>query len=652
MNLDTLRHPRLLLILGVLFAIVAGTFVSLFVPITGLSAQQLNGPTPSMVYDRNGNPIGTLPGQPQRRVVAFDEIAPVMREAIVAIEDRHFYEEGAVNPIAIVRALVTNLRSGETVQGGSTITQQLAKNAVVGTEPTLWRKLREAYFAVHLAQVYSKDQILTFYLNQIYFGAGAYGIEEAAQTYFGVSANRLTLPQAATLAALVNAPSALDPLVSDPQLRQRHQAAALQRRDLVLDAMVRQGDIDPTQAAAAKRTSFEEMGLRPPGSQAQNASWFLDYVQNELAQLPQGQVVRQLGGFHIETTENAALQRSVESVFSSDAQSSVLAALQDDPQTDASLVLLDAKTGAIRAIYGSYQSDPRTAGFVPAWQGQMAPGSAIKPLSVYAAAIESGAFTPTSRVYAQDGYAIEGAPIHNFNNENPGRFVSLTEAVAQSYNVSAAWVLQQVGLSQGAHYARAFGLPITRADATSIHRLALGDLQKGVSPLQMAAAYTALANQGTRSQPYAITRIVDAQGHLLYQAKPKQQRVIRSTTAYVLTWLLQQVVSTGTASPAASATGVGAWWPVAGKTGTSSPPAAIEADNPQAVRDLWFCGYTPELVGVAWIGKLQPASLPPLTTGSADPAQLLLQVFAQAGRPAADFTRPEGIRIIDGIPMP
>ncbi|MDI3316749.1 MAG: transglycosylase domain-containing protein [Bacillota bacterium] len=626
-------------------------------PLPGISPDRLMGSSATLIYDRYGNEVGALPGTANRKPVPLSQIAPSMQQAVVAIEDRNFWTEPAIDPLAIARALWADIRAGRIVQGGSTITQQLAKNAVVGSQRSVTRKVREALYAIRISRLYSKKQILEFYLNQIYFGHGAYGVEAAARTYFDRPASRLTLAQSAFLAGLVNAPSALDPLVSDPRARAEHQKAALERRDVVLQAMVRTGAITEAEARAASRQGYAEMGLSRGKSATVRYPWFLAYVDRELTRLAQNSdlpvspTLLHTGGYRIYTTLDPKVQQAVEAQYSPGYNTGVVGQLQRDGNLDSATVVLDPKNGAVRGIYGSYQNNPLGQEFAAAWSGRMAPGSAIKPITVYGPALDVGRLTVVSQVSDASDVTVDGQPVRNYPGEPYLPMVPVSRAVGQSFNVSAVWTLQQIGATTATRYAQAFGLPLTQADLNNVRRLALGGLDKGASVLQMAAAYTAFPNGGIRSEPYAIERIVDAAGDAVYQHQGVQKQVIQPSTAYLMTYLLRfPLTSGGTAAGAAAATGVGPDWPAAGKTGTASRNVSVATT---ATAHVWFCGYTPDLVGCSWIGWLDPEKAGPwpreLTSDSA--ARLLLGAFRQVGRPSHGFTVPSNVVLVNGVPF-
>ncbi|MCL6521625.1 MAG: transglycosylase domain-containing protein [Firmicutes bacterium] len=650
------------LALGAVLAVGSGLLLYAEVgPLPGISPAQLMGASATLVYDRNGREVGALPGTANRKPVPLDQIAPSMQQAIVAVEDRNFWTEPPIDPLAVVRALWADIRAGRIVQGGSTITQQLAKNAVVGSQVSLSRKVREALYAIRIARLYSKRQILEFYLNQVYFGHGAYGVEAAAQTYFGKPASQLTLAQSALLAGLVNAPSALDPLVSDPQLRAEHQKLALERRDVVLNAMVRAGAITPAEARAAAAQGFAQMGLASEKQAAVSYPWFLEYVDVELArlsasgELPVSPTLLHTGGYKIYTTLDPGVQQAVESLYQPGHNGSILGALRADRNLDSSTVVLDPRNGAVRAIYGSYQTaNPFSQGFVPAWSGAMQPGSAIKPLTVYGPALDVGKLTVVSQVSDASDVVAEGAPVRNYPGDPYLPLVPVSRAIGASFNVSAVWTLQQIGASTASRYAQAFGIlsgPGDSQDWNNPRRLALGDLDRGVNLLQMAGAYTAFANGGLRSEPFAVERVVGPEGNVLYQHQLVQKQVVQPSTAYLMTYLLRfpLLPPDGTARGAAAQTGVGPDWPAAGKTGTAS--RALPSGG-TSTGHVWFCGYTPELVGCSWIGLWRPdQGRWPSGITSDSAAQLLLEVFRQMGRPSRGFAVPPNVVVVDGVPF-
>ncbi|MCL6521468.1 MAG: PBP1A family penicillin-binding protein [Firmicutes bacterium] len=638
----SLRAGRIaLLLLFVLFVVAAGAGAGLFLAaLRTLPELAPTPPTPQMssiIYDRYGQPVTTIFATQDRTWVRLSQMPAVVPEAFVAIEDRRFYQHHGIDVVRTLGALVNDLRGGS-LQGGSTITQQLARTlySQVGTERTLERKIREALVALALERQYSKQQILEMYLNLIYFGHSAYGIQAAARAYFDVDASRLTLAQAATLAALPKGPNLYEPI--------GHPQAALQRRNLVLDAMAEAGYISTSEAEAAKR---QPLGVHPAQRIVQKGypdPWFVDYVIQQLLQRYSWKQVYE-GGLRIYTTLDPRIDQQAQKIVSDD-----LAAWYPPEQLrragqrplQAAAVLMDPRTGEIRGMVGGLE---HTTSLGNNWAVlPNRPGSAIKPLAVYVPALSQGITAATVFDDSPVSFPRPGQPPWQPRNFESGQYMGLTtvrEAVRRSVNVVAVRVLDAVGVDKGWSMARALGLEsLTPQDRTL--SLALGGLTHGVTPVEMAVGYSTIANGGLRPKPLVIRKVVTADGKVLEQDDPSLTRVISPQVAYVMTDILRSVVEDRPANGfiLPSHTGGAAripGWPTAGKTGTD-----------ENFYNAWFAGFTPTLTGIVWIGhEGSMAALPGgMQGGSAHgPAGLFRQLMTMAleGQKPVDFTRPPGI---------
>lgn len=535
---------------------------------------------PSTVYDANGNQIASL-GLKNSIPVSFDDVPLVAKQAVLATEDTRFYDHKGVDLRAIMRALFTDLIHGEVLQGGSTITQQVAKNVFLNPSRSIKRKIQEAFLAIELERHYTKDEIFEMYLNCVYFGEGAWGIGAAAKTYFNRDVQNLTLGEAALLAGMLQAPSYYSPY--------SNLEGALKRRQTVLNLMVEQGFITPEEAQQASQEPLKlKNGM--PRDEKYPYPYFVDYIIQELGRkYGEGAVFR--GGMKIYTTLDPRAQKAAEDVAAS--PSYFPYSVRDSqgllqPQT--AIVFLDPQTGAIKAMVGGRQHTARL-GYNRATQAYRQPGSAIKPIIAYAPAIEYLGLTPDS--------TVEDAPVA-FGNYRPKNYdgmyrgtITLREALAYSVNIPAVKLLNLVGLERGISFAREMGITTLDAKREGLSA-ALGGLDKGVTPLQMAAAYSAFANGGAYYTPYAVARVEDSAGNVLEEAHPYGHRVMSSQTASAVTEMLQAAVRYGTGKRA-RISGLD----VAGKTGTT-----------EEGKDIWFCGYTQNLVGVVWIGWDMPKAMP------------------------------------------
>jgi penicillin-binding protein 1A len=541
----------------------------------------------------------------QRRVpVELDALPDHVTRAVLAAEDEEFYEHSGINPEAVFRAFIRTA-TGDT-QGGSTITQQLAKINYTAGERTVFRKLKEVLFASKLEKKYSKDRLLQRYLNQVYFGEQAYGIEAAAQTYFGVSAKDLTPSQAAMLAGKIRSPSVLDPRKKPEQVRVR--------RDQVLNNMHEEGWLDDDELEAAKA---EEIQLVPPRTEVPQvkAPHFVEYVKREAATLdalggsPETRSNRLFtGGYTIETTlDTKTFDATVGSVQGK-------LGLPEDPVTAVATVV--PGDGAIRNLFGGL--DFASTQFDMSSLGDRQTGSSIKPF-VYLAALREG-IDPRSTFDGTSGRVIEcyrKDPVQNYAGEDAGGQIDVDEAMVKSVNVVFVDLGCQVGAAEVEKAALDAGLP---EDASPKNKggYFLGGMDKGVNALEMASAYATFAARGVYAKPYAIAKITNADGEVVYEARKETREVYRPEEVGVLNNPLQAVVARGTGTAAK----IGR--PVAGKTGTA-----------QENRDAWFAGYTPQLSTAVWVGY--PDATKPMTrvhgravTGGSFPAQ----IFADAMRTA------------------
>jgi penicillin-binding protein 1A len=515
----------------------------------------------SLVYGANGSLIGVLPAVENRTAVARDAISQWMPKATVAIEDRRYYEHGGVDPVGILRALVADVSAGRIVQGGSTITQELVRNLYLTRERTLRRKVVEACLAVKLSRAWSKDRILTAYLNDVYYGNHAYGIEAAAETYFSVPAARLTLGQASLLAGLPQAPSYYDPL--------HNPSASLARRDEVFRALRRSGDI--TEARYRAAVHDRSLHLRPSPAYASGEPYFAGYVEGLLEQVYGAATVR-AGGLRIYTTIRPRLQRAAVHALSS------VVYERGDPA--GAIVSVDPATGAIRAMAAVTPSVPGDE-FNLVTTAERQAGSTFKPI-VLAAAVADG-MNPWATRYlsAPFYYPPLDWRVRTYDGTYAGA-ETVAAATLHSDNTVYARLALDVGSEAIAAMAGKLGV---RTQLQPTPALALG--AGAVTPLDMASVYATLAAGGVYSRPLAIRRVVFPGGKIDQSwGASQRQRVVPDWVAATVTRVLEENMLHGT--------GVGAHVPGradAGKTGTTDDYA-----------DAWFCGYTPSLEATVWIG--------------------------------------------------
>ncbi|MGB3500471.1 MAG: transglycosylase domain-containing protein [Mesorhizobium sp.] len=500
--------------------------------------------------------------------VSLSDMSPYIPQAVIAIEDRRFRSHFGVDPLGLARAMVTNVTSGRFAQGGSTLTQQLAKNLFLKPERTIERKVQEVLLAFWLEHKYTKDQILEMYLNRVYFGSGSYGVEAASRRYFGKSARNVNLAEAALLAGLLKAPSRLSP-ARDPK-------AAEARAQVVLGAMSQEGMIGNKEM----RTAMSMPATRAASYWTGSENYVADRVMEELPELV-GEVQ---GDIIVETTVDLTLQRL--------AESSIRRLIEKEGKalsvSQGALVSIDG-SGAVRAMVGG--SDYANSQFDRASEARRQPGSAFKPF-VYLAALEAGR-TPDS-IRNDAPIKIGNWTPDNYKGKFLGR-VTLTEALAKSLNSVSAQLTMEVGAGTVVATARRLGIESKLQANTSI---ALGTSE--VTPLELTAAFVPFANGGYRPQVHFVARVTDLKGKVLYRFKSGDpERVVKPQIIGMMNRMMMETLAVGTARKAAFG------WPAAGKTGTS-----------QASRDAWFVGYTSNLTTGVWFGNDDGKPMKNVTGGS------------------------------------
>jgi penicillin-binding protein 1A len=594
-------------------------FVSLDIPEIGM-LKNYQPPVTSFILDADGEVVERLFEQ-NRILVPYDQIPELLIHAFIAAEDGRFFEHDGLDGWSILRALVHNLKSGSRGQGGSTITQQVARALLLSPEKTYTRKFTEAILAYRIDSALSKEEILHIYLNQIYFGAGAYGVEAAARTYFGKHTRELNLAEISILAGLPQAPSRYSPL--------RHFNRAKNRQAYVLNRMAEDGYITPTMA----RNAFKQ-GLfwAPPERPNQEAGYFLQQVRNQVQQ-KYGRQRLLTEGLTIHTTLDRRLQKAAvlaaeEGLRQWEArhQSPTQQAASLPPQV--ALVAMEADSGRVRAVVGG--SSFSQSQFDRALQARRQPGSAFKPI-IYAAALAHG-YTPASLI-DDAPLRLQGARLGQFWEPRnfDGRFrgpTTLRNGLIQSNNIVTIKLLQTTGITPVAALAKRMGIisPLT-GDLS----MALGSSE--VSLLELTTAYSVFANGGNFQEPIFITRIEDASGRILEETRPNPQPVLDEALAFQVTHLLQGVIAEGTGRRV-RALGI----PAAGKTGTTDQNM-----------DAWFVGYTPELTAGVWVGYDQKISLGRMETGSQAAAPIWLSFMQRIQKDSLsgrDFPVPDGITFI------
>ncbi|WP_088189180.1 PBP1A family penicillin-binding protein [Desulfosporosinus sp. FKA] len=599
----------------------------------------------SVIYDKDGNEIAQLHSTVNRLSLSSSQIPDIVKKTFVAVEDKRFYQEIGIDPIRIVSSLYQDLISGSAKEGASTITQQLARNAFIQdpTAKTLTRKIQEVLIAIQLERRYTKDEILTFYLNKIPLGESSYGIEAAAKTYFGKDVSQLDPAQVALLAGLPQASSGYDPYF--------HPNAAKARRNIVLGVMRNAGIIDDAQYNQSINESFAYVdtmiktygGPQKAVYATDNYKYpsFVDYVVNELENkynLTQDQIFN--GGLKIYTTVDPKIQTAAEDAFNDPAN---FPKSYDKTLVQGAMTIVQPSTGNIVAMVGgrNYQF----GNFDRAWQAKRQPGSTIKPLAVYGPALDKGGYYPGTvlddmPVTFNLGAGQTYSPVDDdtYTSGWKGR-ITMRYALAQSVNVYAVKLLSLIGVDTGWQFARDnLGLPLTSQD--KVLSLALGTCH--VSTLDMASAYGVYTNNGVRVTSHAIDKVLDSTGKTIITPEITRERVMKETTAYLINDMLRSVVTSGTGYAAKMGD-----WAVAGKTGTTSLPQSY--GNKNGNPDAWFAGYTPYYSGVVWMGyDSDPDGQHYLRQvyGGSYPAQIwkkVMTVALQGKKVQTQFSRPAGI---------
>lgn len=566
----------------------------------------------SQVFDSHGRLITTLHSDQNRLPIDINKVPQNLQNAFIAAEDNRFYEHIGIDPIGIFRAIFANLTNRGIAQGGSTITQQLAKNAFLSQEQTLKRKIQEAMLALEIEHKYSKKEILEMYMNQIYFGQGAYGIQTAAKTYFNKDVNELTLTQCAMLAGLPKSPNYYSPF--------NNLNEAKKRKNVVLDQMVKYGYVSAAEAEDAKN---QDLGLSKShqSKEADEYASFIDYVSQQVAK-KYGDDALYKEGLKIYTTMDV------------DKQHAAVRAMRNLPnnytdengltQPQAAIVSIDPKTGHILAMVGGRGQ----GSFNRASMAVRQPGSAFKPF-VYLTALQHD-MTPDTTMDDQPVTYGSWSP-KNAGGSYSGT-MTLSDALAHSVNTIAVQLADKVGTKNIIANAKKMG--ITTLDAKDDNlAMALGGLTKGVTPLEMASAYGTFANKGVHVKPTAIVKILDRDGNVLEDASTLEKeetktRVMSEREAYEMTTMLEGVIDHGTGTAAA----IGR--PAAGKTGTTD-------DN----KDAWFVGYTPDIVTAVWIGDDTGSHSLGEIYGGTIPAEIWKDYMSSAtsDESGGDFSAPSGM---------
>ena len=603
---------KIFLLIGLTFSLVVGGYLFYIAKTTNVADLQNALKATTIIYDKDGNQAGSLTGQ-KGTYVELDAISEDLQNAVVATEDRSFYKNSGINYGRFFLAILTAGRSG----GGSTITQQLAKNAYLSQDQTVERKAKEFFLALEINKKYSKKEILTMYLNNAYFGNGIWGIEDASKKYFGVSASELTLDQSAVLAGMLKGPEIYNPLYSVEN--------ATNRRNTVLQNMVAAGYID--QATADQSAAVDIHGQLIDAYEGKSEDYrypsYFDAVINEAVNeygLTEEDIIK--NGYRIYTEMDQNYQASMQVIYDN---VDLFPVAEDGTRAESGSVALDPKTGGVRAIVGRVASD-QDVGFRSynyATQSARSPGSTIKPLVVYSPAVANGWSTNkeldnTTKVYGSytvDNYGgIQGSPT-----------VPMYQALAESLNLPAVATANELGLNTVFDYGKKFGLNMDNVDKSL--GVALGS---GVTtnPLQMAQAYGTFSNDGVMNDAHLITKIENASGQVVKSHSQKSKRVLSSSANKKMTNMMLGTFTNGTGVNAAPY-----GYTMAGKTGTT------ETDfNPDLSGDQWVIGYTPDVVISQWLGFPKTDETHYLTGTSAETASVIFRNVANSVLPYTEGT--------------
>ena len=609
----TLLYPLLLLVLSaILIGGSAGFFIYSIWDLPQVQTLEEYRPSiTSRVYSKNNKLLAEFFLE-NRRPVSLDDVPPMLIDALIVTEDARFYSHPGIDYRGIARAFIRNIRARKVLEGGSTLTQQLAKVLFLTPERSYKRKLKEMALALRIEQRYTKREILSMYLNQMYFGSGAYGVESAARIYFGKSVKELNLAECALLAGLPRSPKYYSPFKSPRN--------AASRRTYVLNRMADAGIISRSQADEAKKaplpvqTAEKSSGLAP---------YFVEYVRQKVEERF-GSSILYSGGLNIYTSLNDELQTYAEEAVSAGlAKIELHRSKSGQAPLQAAVLALEPATGHLLAMVGG--RDFNGSQFNRAMQALRQPGSAFKPV-IYAAALEQG-YSPsdllddsplTIKIDRKKTWSPE-----NFTHTYQGS-VTLRNALAESLNVPTVRLLEKIGIDDTIQYAKKLGI---RSPMTHYLPLALGS--SSLTLEELTAAYAVFADHGMKLGPVSILSITDSSGQVLYVNDALPEQVMKPETAYLITYLLKGVIERGTGWKARE---LGR--PAAGKTGTTND-----------YRDAWFIGYTPNLVAGVWVGYDNQESIGPKETGAraALPIWLEFMKKATAERPAEDFSLPDGV---------
>ena len=609
---------KILLIIGLGFSLLTGGYLFYLAKTTNVKDLQNALKATTIIYDKNGDQAGSLTGQ-KGTYVELDAISENLQNAVVATEDRSFYKNSGINYGRFFLAILTLGRSG----GGSTITQQLAKNAYLSQDQTVERKAKEFFLALEINKKYSKKEILTMYLNNAYFGNGVWGIEDASKKYFGVSASQLSLDQSAVLAGMLKGPEIYNPLYSVEN--------ATNRRNTVLQNMVAAGYID--QKTADQSAAVDIHGQLVDAYEGKSEDYrypsYFDAVINEAVNeygLTEEDIVK--NGYRIYTELDQNYQASMQVIYDNTA---LFPVAEDGTRAESGSVALDPKTGGVRALVGRVGSDqnPGFRTYNYATQAARSPGSTIKPLVVYSPAVAEGWSTNKELDNSTTQYG--SYEVNNYAGIQSSPTVPMYQALAESLNLPAVATANDLGLDTVFEYGKKFGLNMDKVDKSLAVALGAGVT---TNPMQMAQAYGTFANGGVMNDAHLITKIENASGQVVKSHSQKSTRVLSGSTTDKMTNMMLGTFSNGTGVNAAPY-----GYTMAGKTGTTET-----SFNKDLSGDQWVIGYTPDVVISQWLGFPTTDEGHYLTDSSAGTASEIFRNVANSVLPYTDGTQFDSVK--------
>lgn len=576
------RINKLVILLGLVMVLISSSYLVFLAKTANVENLKAGLAQTTLVYDRYGEEAGELYAQ-KGTFVTIEEISTNIQDAVISTEDKRFYSHNGFDPIGIGRAAVGYvINRGNIVGGGSTLTQQLAKNAYLTLDQTLIRKAKELFLALEIEKQYEKNEILEMYLNNSYFGSGVWGVEDASWKYFGKPASDVTVAEGAVLAGILKAPSNYNPI--------DYYENSLTRRDLILQLMVDNGFTDQATADAAMAEGIY-LADYYDNADAYNYPYYFDAVIEEAIEeygIDEEDLLNK--GYKIYTGLDQQYQQQMDYTY----ETAYFTDADDGTLMQSASVAINPQTGDVMAIVGG-RGEHMFRGFNRATQMRVPPASTIKPLSVYLPALENG-YKVDSLIMDDDtiGYGEnDDYFVANYNHYSEYQGIPMYQALVESKNTSAAYLLDEMGIEKGVKQLREFGLHIREEDEKELGDIALGALD-GVSPLQMASAYGVFANGGVKAEPRFITKIVDATGAVIVDnTSPDTKRIMTQETADAMTSMMM-----GTYAPGGTGYGAGPYngMLLAGKTGTS------EGEGGDYDRTKWMIGYTPDIAIATWIG--------------------------------------------------